>query len=326
MAAYTPRRVMTQAETLSEWLEEFLTAKMAAGLAPRTVEWYCDQISAYLAWLVALSPTGTCAPGLAGPSVEQFLAAERERGLSPSSVKSRYAALSAWSNWLVRRGKIDGSFVVQVEKPRVPKQQVRYVQLEEFRRLYTHIHGRTWWDYRDRCLLMLLFWSGLRLGEVAGLQVADIDAITQLVTVRRGKGGKARIVPIVPEVQSMLAGYLVQLPPLPPVIAHVGALWFSNNGAGGVRGVLTAMGVRQILRRRCKRAGVRYMNPHSFRHGFAMEFLNHGMELSAVSAAMGHSSVQVTANEYAHWLTAGLSREHAEAYARMQGKQKPQDT
>jgi integrase len=77
-------------------------------------------------------------------------------------------------------------------------------------------------------------------------------------------------------------------------------------------------GIRQMLRRRCQAAGLRYMHPHLFRHGFAMLFLNNGMQLSAVSAAMGHSSQQITTDIYAHWLSDGLSREYETARARVE--------
>jgi integrase len=94
-------------------------------------------------------------------------------------------------------------------------------------------------------------------------------------------------------------------------------LWVSSDGYSGVRGALTAEGIRVMLRRRCTDVGLRSINPHQVRHGFAMTLLNAGMELSAVSAAMGHSSQSVTEQVYAAWLTEGLAREYDAALRRL---------
>jgi integrase len=162
-------------------------------------------------------------------------------------------------------------------------------------------------------LLLLLYWSGLRVSELVGLHLPDVDTAAQLVTVRHGKGGKDRIIPCVPEIRRELLAYLMARP------AWSGPeIFLSNDGYGGARGALTAEGVRQMLRRRCRLTHLRHMNPHAFRHGFAMAMLNSGMQMSAVSDVMGHSSEQMTASIYARWLTAGLSREYHQARARLE--------
>lgn len=73
-----------------------------------------------------------------------------------------------------------------------------------------------------------------------------------------------------------------------------------------------------MLIRRCKRAGVRYMHPHLWRHGCAMWMLNNGVGLSGVSALLGHSSTVVTETVYARWQPDALKREYQEALARVQ--------
>lgn len=96
----------------------------------------------------------------------------------------------------------------------------------------------------------------------------------------------------------------------------------SSDGANGVRGPLTTDGLRQVLKRLCRSAGVEYLHPHAWRHGFAMLFLNEGANLSAVSAMMGHSSTSVTQSVYASWQTRGLLREYGETFSRIQGHTK----
>lgn len=303
-------------------LERFLTAKAAAGRSPRTLEWYRQQIRVYLNWLAG----DELAIWDQAATIERYLAAQRRRkALRATTIAARFRALRAWFAWLAKRGIVATSPLAVMDRPSVPKTIVRHVTLEEFRRLYRSIpspagagtscksHHNRWPDYRDRALLLLLYWSGLRVSEVVGLQLGDVDTAAQLLTVRHGKGGKDRIVPCTPDLALEMFGYLVGRP------AWSGAaLFVSNDGYGGARGPLTAEGVRQMLRRRCKAAGVRYMNPHSFRHGFAMAMLNSGMQMSAVSDVMGHSSEQVTAGIYAHWLIDGLKREYDQARMRLE--------
>lgn len=299
MTTHTPHALLTQ----------FLLAKRAAGKSPRTIEWYREQLQTYLDWLPAHLDWDRL------EAIEAYLAAQRDPALalSANTVAARYRALKIWFGWLTQRKKLwPASPMAESEKPHVPKVVVDYVKPAEFRRLYETLGSDSWLDHRDRCIVLLLFWSGLRLGEVVGLNLGDVDTAARLVTVRGGKGGKDRIVPCAPELGPELLAYLMARPPWDGA-----ELFVSNDGAGGVRGVLTPNGLRQMLRRRCKQAALRYMHPHAFRHGFAMAFLNAGMQMSAVSDAMGHSSEQVTASIYAHWLTEGLSQEYDQTRRRL---------
>ncbi|GIV73564.1 tyrosine-type recombinase/integrase [Caldilinea sp.] len=300
-------------------LDEFLTAKRAAGLSERTLRWYEDMIRTYLAWRAEKKSNQVVWD--APQTIEAFLAQERASGVTAATIQARYRALSALFEWRAKRAKRLGQPEPPVptrvvERPRVPKKAVEHVTVEEFRQLYDSIAGDHWTDWRDRTLLLILFWSGLRVSEAIRLSPHHIDTRSNLILVERGKGGKARQVPCVPALGRVLVRYLYARPPYPGP-----ELFVSNDGASGVRGPLSVEGVRQMLRRRCKTANLRYMNPHAFRHGFAMALLNAGMDLSAISAAMGHSSEQVTSAIYARWITTGLSREYEEARKRIEMEQ-----
>lgn len=300
--------------TFDEALAAFLQSRSAKGCATNTVEWYRQQIEEFHAWLLAQAWNG--GRWLRPETIEGFLAAERARGMKPGTVQARYRALLAFFSWLSTRGYLgaEPSPLGLVERPRVPEDVRDYVRPEEMRALLSRLPDETWTDLRDRLILLILFWSGLRVKELCSLALPDVDPRTELVTVRRGKGGKSRIVPCAPEVPEVLLSYLYQRP------AWRGPeLLLSNDGAGGVRGALTPEGVRQMLRRRCALAGLRYLHPHAWRHGFAMAFLNAGAEMSSISAMMGHSSTNLTERIYARWLTDGLSAEYGRALARING-------
>lgn len=300
-------------DTLPSLLHRFIVAKTAAGLSARSIHWYEEQIGQYVRWT---GRTGLRAERALQPAtVETYLSEQRKAGYRPATLKARYRSLAVWCNWLVARKLIPANPLAQIEAPRIPKEAIEYVALEEFRRVYESIRGNDWTSLRDRCILLILFWSGLRVAELCALAAHDVDTHARLITVRRGKGGKGRIVPCPRELNGLLVGYLYARPPFAG-----DALFLGNDGQDGVRGALQDSGVRQMLRRRCKDAGVRRLTPHDFRHGYAMALLNAGMDMSALSATMGHGSVKVTESIYARWLTEGLTREYDEARARIQSK------
>ncbi len=290
-------------------LTRFLVAKEAANRSPRTIAWYEEQIAHFLLWLEGQDVGGEEPPAL----IDRYLAGERKRGLSPNTVSARFRAISAWLNWCAKRNLIEAAPTATMERPRVPKTIAPYVTVEECSALLAGIAAADWTDARDRLLVLLLFFSGLRCGELVALNVDDIDRQAGTVRVRHGKGMKARVVPVSGAVPRALAEYVFSRP-----VYGGPELFLSNDGYGGIRGPLTTEGVRQMLIRRCKRAGVRYMHPHLWRHGCAMWMLNNGVGLSGVSALLGHSSTVVTETVYARWQPDALKREYQEALARVQ--------
>jgi site-specific recombinase XerD len=250
-------------------------------------------------------------------SLSSYLAAYRQQS-KLTTVVAHYRVLHAYFAWLVQRGYLVTNPAAEIDRPHVPRQKRAHVTPAEFRRLYASIsHDETalWLDHRDRAMLVVLFYSGLRVNEAMGLQTGDVDLAHHLLTVHHGKGGHARMVPCAPLLAEPLMNYLYTRPPW-----QGAALWVGSDGCHGVAAALGDEGVRMMLRRRCAVAGLRYMHPHLFRHGFAMALLNAGMNLSAVAAAMGHSSQSVTEQIYAHWQTDSLQREYIQAFRRLTGE------
>ena len=295
---------------LDQALESFLVAKESANRSADTLDFYRRNVQVFIAWLERQIAAGKidgadwCQPA----TIERFLAHERRRNLSPYTVHARYRSLRALFGWLESRHGIP-SPVSAVEEPERPDKAPRQVELEAVERLVDSIpagDGATWADLRDRLVLLLFFWTGLRLSELAALHVPDVDVKRRLIYVQRGKGHKARYVPIPSGTPALLLEYLMARPPWSGP-----ELFLGNDGAGGVRGAIQAGGIRTMIRRRCQAAGVEYRNPHAFRHGFAMTMLNSGgMEMGVLSKLLGHSSTQITQKIYADWVTESLRREY----------------
>jgi integrase/recombinase XerD len=142
---------------------------------------------------------------------------------------------------------------------------------------------------RDRALLETIYACGLRLRELLGLRVADINSARMILHVRQGKGKKDRLVPLSPHVLEVLRGYWRECRP---------TIWLFAGLRPGE--ALTDGTVQRICRRTAKRAGLtKRIHPHTLRHSFATHLLEAGVDLLSVQAILGHSHFNTTA-KYLH--------------------------
>lgn len=142
---------------------------------------------------------------------------------------------------------------------------------------------------RDRTLLDVTYSCGLRLKEVLGLQVGDIDSARMVLHIRRGKGQKERLVPLSPRLLAVLRAYWRE---------HRPATWLFP----GIKATLalTDGTVQRICKRTARRAGLsKRISPHTLRHSFATHLLEAGVDLLSVQALLGHSHFNTTA-KYLH--------------------------
>ena len=290
-------------------LAAFMAAKQSAGLSACTLDWYERMIRRYLDWchiqtLEKEKPE----------TVEAFLAGLRELDRSAFTIASFYRALSVYFGWLVQRERLERAPTDKVEPPRTPRTRKRHVTAGEFRRLFNSIEGDNWMAPRDRAIFATLMYTGLRASELLGVRLADIDRIKLIIHINSAKGGQDRDVPFAQFLLDLIDAYLEVCPKHPSK-----RLWLAAaDRYGEARGPLAYDGLKEIMRRRCEAAGMRRLGLHTFRHGYAMLFLNDGeMELPMVSKILGHSSVDITRRFYADFVTSSLSRAYDKAIRRM---------
>lgn len=312
--------------TFADAVDLHRTHLRAKRRAPRTLEWYAEQLAAFDTW----RRTQHLPDSLPGAdTIELYLAtlhAQTQPQLKPSTVNARFRALHALFMFLEKRKRLhhDENPMYDLEAPSVPKEARRHVTPDDFARLLAAFtapdanrafSGNAWLTPRDQLILHILFYSGLRVSELCALTIHDIHRDEQAILVRCGKGEKARTVPSTPETVNLFVRYLFLRP------AHVDRLLLSSDGYTGVTGPLTPEGVRQMLIRRCRQAAINPpYTPHQFRHGFAMWFLNSGARLTTVSVAMGHSSPDITHRIYAHTTPVTVRDEYEQALARTQSR------
>lgn len=303
---------MTHPVSLSEAVRLHSQHLRARRRSAATLRWYAEQFAAYERWRLLMRLPDQLPDA---DTIDAYLAAQHAAGLKPSTVNARFRALRALYLFLERRRRIhyDDNPVRLVDAPKVPREARRYVTQETYSLLINSIAGQSWMAWRDRLILNVLYYSGLRVGELCALCVDDVNAQGLEICVRRGKGDKARIVPAHPELARLFVAYLLSRP------AHTDELLLASDGYEGTCGPLAREGVRQMLIRRCRAAGVEYYNPHSFRHGFAMWTLNAGVRMSTVSTLMGHSDQQITQRVYAHTLPQTARNEYDAALRTLNG-------
>lgn len=283
----------------------------------KTVSWYGEQFATFDRWRVERGMPDALPDA---DALDAYIADQHLAGHRPSTVHARFRSLRALCNWLERRKKLDAadnpfSLLAPDDAPAVPQEIRRHISVAEVDRLLAVTTGPSWLDARDRLIVLLLFYSGLRVSELCGLDVTDVDSVRCEVLVRwqHAKGEKSRVVPCVEDVRPALSSYLYSRP------AHDAALLLASDGYAGVTGRLTREGVRQMLIRRCRAAGIAIYNPHAFRHGFAMWMLNSGVRLTTVSTAMGHSDTAITSKVYAHTTVETVRSEYEMAVRRARG-------
>ena len=288
--------------TFDDLLREFTYHHQSAGHSPRTVVWYDGQLRRFYGWLEANQVSG--AQWLDPRTIERYLAASRQSGNAPATVAGHYRSLNGFFHWLVRAKYLTGNPIDQVEKPKTPRRVPRRTEKDAYAALLNSITTNTWIDWRDRLIINVLFLCGLRRKECAMLTADNFKLKENLLHVREGKGGAERFVPILPAVERAFVAYIFTRP------AVDGPLFISadNHNRPLSRG-LSGGAIYGMLRRRCRRAGLPVMNPHSFRHGMAMHLLNEGGDMSLVQKVLGHAEISTTAEFYAEWVTAGLTNE-----------------
>ena len=170
-----------------------------------------------------------------------------------------------------------------------------------------------WLQLRNRVALRLLRDTGVRLGEAANVRLADLDLPGRVLLIPKSKSRKSRDVRFTKALGAEIEDYLYVRPDCPPAIAEylfVSAV--NDNPINGVRGRLTAEGLRQMLTKLCERADLPHINPHAIRHMFGNKALNDGIRLETVSDLMGHHDPGFTKRIYVKLLDETVKREYDE--------------
>jgi len=242
-------------------------------------------------------------------TLRAWLADLHGRGLAKSSVARRLAALRSFYRFLIRRGVARANPARELHAPKLPKRLPAYLPIDESEALLrVGAAPPAPATARDRAVLEVLYATGVRVAELAGLDVEDADLREGAVRVT-GKGGKERIVPMGRKAVEALQAYLQQ--------GQQGGARASGplflNGRGGR---LTVRSVHRIVRARARAAGLaRRVSPHTLRHTFATHLLDAGADLRLIQELLGHARLGTT-QKYTHVSADRLMRVYDAAHPR----------
>lgn len=262
------------------------------GRAPATLSAYRRDVAGWCRWLAGRGATlGDATPEL----VEAWVGEQRGAGRAPASVARGLVAVRSLHRFLVEEGGATCDPAGTVETPRVPRGLPKALTEAEIGSLLDAVTGGEPVKVRDRAMLEVLYGTGMRISELVGLSLADVDVDGGQVRAY-GKGAKERLVPLAGEAASALADWLRP--------AGRGALeparWARRGDAEAVflnarGGRLTRQGAWSIIRGYGDRVGLGdRLTPHVLRHSCATHMLDHGADIRVVQELLGHASLSTT--------------------------------
>ena len=258
---------------------QYLLSCKAEDKLPKTIEAYTRSL------LMLVQTTGQKpVRAITATDIRLSLLAVKDKNWAPSTVHQYYRSISTFFRWCIREEIIDKNPMQNVRPPVIPKLIKRPFSprdIEEYQKL---IAGDTFLARRNRAIVYLFNDSGVRLAEMVGIKIADIDMNSDTIRVF-GKGRKERIVPIGKRTQRALWEYLLcRTDNLPD-------LWLTEE-----RRPMRRSGMQILIYRLSKRAGVTdaKCGPHTWRHTAAFQCRTNGMSLEEVQQLLGHSSPDTT--------------------------------
>jgi integrase len=258
-------------------------ALRAENKSPGTVTIYADGATRYLRWRADRDQFP-----MSRAALNSWIAGLLDTGAAPGTARIRQLAVRRFASWLTAGGEIDADPFPGVKAPRVEPPLVEPLTDDELRALIRTCSvsecdapaGDTLHHRRDEAIIRLMFETAIRSGEVVDLQLDDLDLIARLITIRRGKGGWGRVIPIGQATTEALLVYLDERERHP--LAHAPDLWLGNRGKRFGR-----EGLSRSLRRRAQRAGLQGFRPHRLRHTAAHRWLAAGGSESGLMAIAG---------------------------------------
>lgn len=275
-----------EAEELLSWL------RVEKGRSPTTLAAYRGDLRRYWAWVRA---RGATLGSVGEEDVTAYVAHLRAEGRAPSSVKRALVAVRALHRFLARDGVAATDPAADVALPRVPRGVPRALTEDEVERLLGAVARTDAVGRRDRVILEVLYGTGLRISELVGLSLGDVDRESALLRAF-GKGSRERIVPVGRLAMAAIDEWLTadgRQAMAPERWARRGdadALLLNRRG-----GRLSRQGAWGVVHKHGEEVGLAdRLTPHVLRHSCATHMLDHGADVRAVQEMLGHASISTT--------------------------------
>jgi len=286
-------------------------------LSPRTVEAYVTDLTQLSSFLADRHGEGVQAQRVDVADIRAFLAAEVSRGLAGRSMMRKISSIRAFFRYLRRRGTIDDDPTLHLGQQISRRDIPTVVSAERIERMMELPDTTELKGLRDRAVLEFLYGTGVRLGELHGLNVSDFLPLGETVKVL-GKGNRERIVPVTGAARESLFSYWRERFAVADRVTDAALVGHKREPA------FSTDVERRISRRTVQRIAAKYIrqvaavtqsSPHTLRHAFATHLLDNGADLRAVQELLGHASLSTT-QIYTHVSVEHLKKVYKKAHPR----------
>ncbi|MBI4598145.1 MAG: tyrosine recombinase XerC [Candidatus Omnitrophica bacterium] len=239
--------------------------------------------------------------------IRRFVAHLGTQQLARRTVARKLSCLRSFFRFVCREGGLEHNPAASIPTPRLDKRLPSFLDEPQMTKLLGAPTTEKWQGWRDRAMLETLYSTGIRASELVGLNVQDLDEISETLIVR-GKGKKERLCPIGKTALKVVRSYVAKRPRTPRAPY---ALFVSQKGTR-----LTVRQVDRLLARYVKLSGLpATISPHSLRHSFATHLLDRGADLRSVQELLGHASLSTT-QIYTHVTAQRLKKVYDQAHPR----------
>ncbi|MBO4304624.1 MAG: site-specific tyrosine recombinase XerD [Lentisphaeria bacterium] len=292
-------------------LEHFIGyLALERGLARNSTEAYYNDLSDFITFLEQHGFHDFSS--VKRDDILDFLARCKAQGMEVTTLARRLVAVKVFFRYLVQERHVQKNVTEIMESPKLWRILPEFMSGEEVGRFLAAFSGRSTdpLEFRNRCMMELLYASGLRVSEMANLRLGDVNFDDGILRVL-GKGSKERIVPAGRTALEFLKRYLEEFRPLLAKDVSVPFVFLSNNGRK-----LDRERIWMVVKEAAKRANIRKdIHPHTLRHSFASHLLENGADLRVIQEMLGHADISTT-QIYTHVSARALLAVHRKFHPR----------
>lgn len=276
------------------------------GLSKNTLEAYGHDLAAYQQFMTE-SQLNEWAK-VKREHVLEFMIGERKRGCEAATIARRVVAIKLFHRFLVRERLMAEDITSVIESPKLWKKLPHFLTPAEMEAMLQAPDLNTDTGIRDKALLECLYATGMRVSEIAGIKLADVNLENAYVRCK-GKGSKERIVPLGKKAIEACQDYLKTVRAQYKTVSE-------NFFIGRQGKPMSRIAVWELIKKTAKAAGIeKNITPHTFRHSFATHLLEHGADLRIVQELLGHADIATT-QIYTHVSRDRLKGVHAQFHPR----------
>lgn len=299
-------------QRLKNLIDGYQLSCYTEGKSSKTIEWYVCFLTKFMQFVESNKLSGDICQ-IDSQRISEFIrylqteakVPRKDTNLSPATIQGYVRTLKAIFSWLEREDYIQVNPMNKIPVPRAPSKVINTFTLDQISSLITACEVSNSSGCRNLTIILLMLDCGLRVSEVANIEMENTKLTEGYIRVTGGKGGRERILPIGNLVQRCLWKYVHCFRP-EPLNGMVSNLFLNESGLP-----LTRNGIQQMLKRCGRRAGLFGVrcSPHTLRHTFAKNYLLNGDDIFSLQKILGHSSL-ASVRTYLNLFSTDVKRQH----------------